>query len=374
MIKTAYRKLRRYVPTVSIWTFVLTLVCVGIHLLAKSIPAFADFMNFNVNHVFRGFLAYLTGWIPFSLAEGLILSIPVIAVVLGFLCVRVAKKSWRHVIRYVTGILSIVCYFYISFVLTYGLGYVSTPVEDVLDIDRTDVSAVELQNTAMVLTEQINDLVGEVDFAFGGLSNMPYSLNRMSAKLSDAYESFCEKYTYVNTFRSRVKPIVLSEPLTYTHLSGIYSYMTGESNLNVNYPDFILPYTAAHEMAHQRGFAREDEANFIAFLVCMESDDPYIRYSGLMEVYSYVTNALYGADPNMYYYVRSGLDSRVSYEKNAYSIFFDKYRESVAATTTDKINDAYLQIQGTVGTKSYGMVVDLVVAYYRSINWQIPTE
>ena len=49
-------------------------------------------------------------------------------------------------------------------------------------------------------------------------------------------------------------------------------------------------------MAHQRGIAREDEANFIAFLVCMASDDPYIRYSGYLEVYEYVASSLYSDD------------------------------------------------------------------------------
>lgn len=374
MIKTVYRKIRRYVPTAAFWTFVLTLLCAGIHFLASKSRAFADFMNFNVNHVFRSILAHLTGWLPFSVSEGLILSIPVIAIALLVIGVFVAKKSWRYVGRYLFSLLAIVCYFYISFVLTYGIGYVSTPVEDVLEIDRTEVSAEELYNTAVVLTQEINALVPYVDFEFGGASEMPYSLNEMSAKICDAYERFTEKYSYVRTFRSRVKPIIFSEPFTYTHLSGIYSYMTGEANLNVNFPDFILPFTAAHELSHQRGFAREDEANFIAFLVCMESDDPYIRYSAAMEMYTYVTNALYQASPDWYNALRRGLDVRANGEKNAYGVFFDKYREAPAATVTDKINDAYLQIQGTPGVRSYGMVVDLAVAYYRSFNWGIPTE
>ncbi|MBO5111279.1 MAG: DUF3810 domain-containing protein [Clostridia bacterium] len=374
MIKTAYRKLRRYVPTVAIWTFVLTALCAVIHTVAKHSRPFADFMNFKVNHVFRGLLAHLTGWLPFSLAEALILAIPVIAIVLVVLCIRVAKKSWRHVIRYVSGILAIICYFYISFVLTYGIGYVTTPVEDVLGLDRRDVSATELKKTADILTEEINSIINEIDFAYAGFSHMPYSLNEMSAKLCDAYESFCEKYPHVNTFRSRIKPVALSEPLTYTHLSGIYSYMTGESNLNVNYPDYILPSTAAHEMSHQRGFAREDEASFIAFLVSMESDDPYIRYSAAIDVYSYVINALYQANPNMYFATVGNLDYRAQYEKSAFYSFFEKYQDNVVAETTDKINDAYLQIQGTVGTRSYGMVVDLTVAYYRSMNWQLPEQ
>ena len=361
-------------PTVAFWTFILTFASFVIHMIAKSNRAFANFMNFEVNHVFRSILAHLTGWIPFSLAEFLILGIPVIAVVIFYFGARIAKKSWRYVIRYILGLLSVVCYFYISFVFTYGIGYVTTPAEDVLGFDRQDVSVVELRNTALVLAFEINDLVPMVDFAYGGSSYMPYTLDEMSEKLCEAYETFCEKAYYVNTFKSRVKPVAMSEALTYTHLAGIYSYMTGESNLNVHFPDFTLPFTAAHEMAHQRGFAREDEANFVAFLVCMESDDPYIRYCGAMGVYVYVVNALYQADPNVYYEVSGALHPSAHGENNAYSAFFKKYEDAPAATVTDKINDAYLQIQGTPGTKSYGMVVDLVVAYYRAVNWGMPVN
>ena len=151
--------------------------------------------------------------------------------------------------------------------------------------------------------------------------------------------------------------------MTYTRTSPAFiRFFTGEANLNTNYPDYILPYTAAHELAHQRGIARENEANFVAFLVCMESDDPYIRYSALMNMYEYVANALYSASSDYYYSAVSYLDIRAKYEMSAYSDFFDKYRDSTAASVTGAINNTYLVLQGTEGTKSYGMVVDL----YRS--------
>ena len=118
-------------------------------------------------------------------------------------------------------------------------------------------------------------------------------------------------------------------------------------------------------MAHQRGIAREDEANFIAFLVCISSDDPYIRYSGYLEVYEYVASSLYSADKNYYSAVYSSLKTNVRAEMAAYSAFFDKYRENVVADVSEAVNNSYLQIHGTVGSKSYGLVVDLAVAYYR---------
>ena len=132
------------------------------------------------------------------------------------------------------------------------------------------------------------------------------------------------------------------------------------------FPDYTIPYTAAHELSHQRGVAREDEANFMAFLVCIASEDAYIRYSGYVNLYEYVASALYSASPELYGEVRSTLDRSVRAEQVAYSAFFEQYRDSVASEVSETVNNTFLTLHGTEGTKSYGMVVDLAVAYYRS--------
>ena len=208
----------------------------------------------------------------------------------------------------------------------------------------------------------------EVDFVYGGASVMPYSLDEMEEKLLDAYDKVCDKYSFVQRLRSNMKPIILSEPMTYTHISGVYTYFTGEANLNTNFPDYSLPFTAAHEFSHQRGIAREDEANFMAFLVCAASDDPYIRYSGYLNMYEYVASAYYSADPDGYYELLGTMDARIRCELVSYSEFFDKYRDSVASEVSGAINDTYLKLQGTEGTRSYGLVVDLAVAYLKNEN------
>ena len=153
--------------------------------------------------------------------------------------------------------------------------------------------------------------------------------------------------------------------MSYTHITGVYTFFTGEANINITFPDYTIPYTAAHELAHQRGIAREDEANFVAYLVCIESDDGYIRYSGYINLLEYVMNALYRADSTLYSEFLGSLSADVRGEMRAYSAFFDKYRDSVASEISGVVNDTYLTIQGTPGTASYGMVVDLAVAYYR---------
>ena len=156
--------------------------------------------------------------------------------------------------------------------------------------------------------------------------------------------------------------------MSETHFTGFYTFFTGEANINVDFPDYTLPYTAAHEFAHQRGIARENEANFIAFLVCSSSDDLYLQYSGYLNLYEYVASALYSASPTMYYEVYATVPAYAKQEMRAYSAFYAKYKDSEAGKVGSSINNAFLQANGTVeGTKSYGLVVDLAVAYYRTV-------
>ena len=200
---------------------------------------------------------------------------------------------------------------------------------------------------------------------------MPYSLDTMSEKINDAYASLSDKYSFVSKLRSNMKFIVFSEPMTYTHISGIYTYYTGEANLNTNFPDYQLVFTTAHEFAHQRGTAPENEANFVAFLACMESDDPFIRYAAYTNMLEYCMNALYSADHDLYSELYHKLDKRLIAEFNAYGQFYSKYTQSnnIAAKVSGTVNDAYLKSQGqSAGSKSYGLVVDLAVAYYHSIR------
>lgn len=117
-------------------------------------------------------------------------------------------------------------------------------------------------------------------------------------------------------------------------------------------------------MAHQRGITREDEANFVAFLVCTMSDDAYIRYCGYADVLSEVMNKLYAADAELYKQANALMPEELKREYASYSEFFDKYRDSTASKVSGAINDAYITSHGQpAGIQSYGLVVDLVVAY-----------
>ena len=104
----------------------------------------------------------------------------------------------------------------------------------------------------------------------------------------------------------------------------------------------------------------------MAFLVCMESDDAYIRYSAYLNVFEYVASALHSADEDLFEKVYLKLNTRIVAEQLAYNRFFEKFANSGASKVSATVNDAFLQSQGTAGRISYNMVVELTVAYLKS--------
>ena len=358
------RKLK--LPLVCKIIYALAALCAILYICFICFPEFSDIFNRYVSPFVRGFLATLTGWIPFSLSEFLLLMVPFIIVAIVTVGLKRYSSSWRNVIVFSLAILSVAAYVFSTFTLGFVPAYRGSRLDKKLGLDKQPVSADELRETTYAVLEELTALESEVGFKSDGFSVMPYSYEELNYKLMDAYDVACEKYNFIPKLHSRVKRVMLSEPMTYTHISGVYTFFTGEANINTNFPDYTLPYTAAHELAHQRGIAREDEANFVAFLVCKESDDVYIRYSAYLNMYEYLRNALYSANPDYYAETYYSVPINCRKEMAAFSKFFDKYRENVIEEVSESVNDTFLTINGTEGTRSYGMVVDLAVAYYKA--------
>jgi hypothetical protein len=353
---------------------VIAVACVPLYVLQRCIPSFADFFNQHISSVCRTVLAYATGWLPFSVAECLLLLLPLLLIFTVRYAVRRRCDTWRCVVVFVAILLSVLVTLGSLFVLTFSAGYYGAPLQEKLDLDTQNIRDAELYDTSLALTTRLNQIHQQITYDPDGFSTMPYSLSKMNDLLMDSYASLHETYSFIPSFSSRVKPVLLSEGMSYLHITGIYSFFTGESNINVSFPDFTVPYTAAHELAHQRGVAREDEANFIAFLACVRSDDPYLQYCGYLNMFQYVAGALYKRDPSLYGQVYQTISPKIQQELVSYNRFFEKYENSAAGDVSEVINNAYLQSQGTEGTVSYDLVVRLAVGLYRKEAQAAPNE
>ena len=366
-VKRSFREaFFKFCPLACVVFFALGIISFAVHMIAVASPDFADFITKYVASGVRFTLAKLTGWIPFSLAEMIIIILPLLLIALIVIGIKVVRSNKKYAYsRYICTLLSIIVTFYSLFVFTLGTGYQGRTLYEKLGVEKPKY---EDSSDLLALCEYLRDNAKECakDITFNELTGsvMPYSRDELNDLLNDACIKAAEKYDFISPLRSNFKHVILSHYMTYTHISGVYTYYTGESNINTNFPDYTLPYTAAHEMAHQRGIAPENEANFVAYLICMESDDNYIRYSAYLNLLEYVQSTLYKADKSAYSAFSYTLGEEIYLEFRAYNAFFDEYRQNVVANVSQAVNDTYLKAQGqSAGTISYSLVVGLAIAY-----------
>jgi len=381
MIKNTIKKIKEYIFEEKILTVpVIFLIVLGIisfitWRLSVKYVQIADLCAETISFVLRFILTQTTYFIPFSLAEFMLyISIPTVLFLLFkyiFKIIHAPRDGKTKSVVFLKGIFRIIAFCGFAmfiFTFTFGVCYGKTPVNENknMDFERRLLSADDLYNALEILIDEVDEVSENIKYVYSntGSTKMPYGLNEMNEKLNEAYKNMLSRHNLFRHIKSKVKPVILSVQMSKMHITGIYAFFTGEANLNIDFPDYNLPFTAAHEMAHLMGTAKEDEANFIAFLVCLYSNDDYIKYSGLVNMTEYIKNALYRADKDKYYEIMGTVPSLVTEEIAAFSKFFEKYRDTKISKVASVVNDTYLQAQGQQhGVNSYGFVVDLTTVY-----------
>ena len=181
-----------------------------------------------------------------------------------------------------------------------------------------------------------------------------------------AYDALEKEYPFLAFDDTGVKPVYFSRFLSALDFTGIYCPFTGESNVNVDSPASMLPATAAHELAHQRGITSEQECNFLAILASTTCGDEVYAYSGWLSGYIYLGNALYRVDPEAYWAIRNALPETVQADLRYQNEYWDQFEDKAAQKVSNRVYDSFLKGYGQeLGLQSYGTVVDLLVTYYK---------
>jgi hypothetical protein len=84
------------------------------------------------------------------------------------------------------------------------------------------------------------------------------------------------------------KPTLADPFMAATGTSGYINPLALDVHLASDLLWFERPFDLAHEWSHVAGYAREDEANFLAIVSCARSNDPVVQYSGWVELFLYL--------------------------------------------------------------------------------------
>ncbi|CAK7019421.1 MAG: hypothetical protein PEGG_00792 [Paraeggerthella hongkongensis] len=326
-------------------------------------------------------LSSVVGFLPslasFSVAEWVVaLFLLFCAGYLGFYVRKlVVGKGERLMVAYraAMGAAAICCTVYFLFTALCGLNYYRhTFAEHVgYDVEEADVDAAQRQEELVTLTALLADELGRARAQLGDDTDLfdaqPGQFERYAQESVEAMRKLAERYPVLERpLYSPPKPVLASKLLSYANIGGMFFPFTAESNINVDNPFFTIPWTMAHELAHQCGFMREDEANFIAYLACRQSDDALMRYSGCLLAYDNALGALRKVDPERASEIAAGLAPAVQRDLVQRAEHWAKY-EGPVQNVSNTANDTYLKANNQVdGMRSYGRMVDLLLAERRA--------
>ena len=354
---------RRYISRFTRFSVCLFAFCAIAKLIAVIFPSFADFFNRYVSGFTRGLLGTVTSILPFSLAELIIITVIPLSFIYLLYCLfnlLNTDKLTKHLFNLV-GVICMICSL---FILNLGIAYDCTPLEDKADLDTENLTAEDVFDACIIVLDELREIEDTLPRDESGAAVSPYTFSEVTKKLNASYKNLYRDYPFLSHIYVSPKRVALSKPMTYTGISGVYTFFTGEANVNTNFPSYSVTFTAAHEMAHQRGVAPEDEANFMAFLACYTSSDSYLKYCSLVEIANFLTNTLYHKDRALFEEARSYFSEETIDEYRNYSENYEPYRDNIVNDAASEINDTYLKAQGQKdGIASYSLVSALAAAY-----------
>lgn len=251
---------------------------------------------------------------------------------------------------------------YGGFCLLWGTAYSTDSFQDRSGIVAQPVSVEELEQVTRYFASELTAAADGVPRDDSGVCAA--DRKAILAAAGDAYDGVYDEFPFLRVETGGVKPFACSNALSVLRFTGFYFPFTGEANVNMDSPVAWLPSTVCHEMAHQRGVISEQECNFIGILAATRCADPVYRYSGWLEGYVYLSNALYRADPDRSRAIRETLPETVLADLRADNTYWAAFRGPVSQAS-ESVYDAFLKTNGDAsGIRSYGMVTDLLVTYF----------
>lgn len=279
--------------------------------LAWMSPRFTDAYVAKVFPIWGQTYGRLTGWMRFSVGEVMIL---ILLLLLGMSLLLVIpaillrrrtsffKKFYRVELRLVLPVLLIMT-------LNCTMLYHTSPIRvvkagaqvpvgnhvtadnslEVTGASEATVQGLRLLTLYNTLVDDANELASRMDRT--GRGEVLYAED-LFAQAIEYMRAQGERYPLLRGYYSRTKVITNSWFLSQQYIAGYYFPFSLESNINGMMYIVNKPFTVCHELAHVKGFIREDEANFIGFVAGYESGNDFFRYSAILGVLPYVADDL----------------------------------------------------------------------------------
>lgn len=289
-------------------TIVLLTFSIVIFLLGLNEALVLHYYSNGVYIIISITLRWISSLFSFSFGDFLYVGIGIYLIVLltRFLN-RALKKSaiaseWK---RPTIQLINILLILYISFKLVWGLNYSRPSISKTLNIDDKKYSVEELVQLGNFFIDRLNALELKVN------NQKVYSFSMLRDQAVLDYRHAAKNNPFFNYARPSIKPVLNSWVVSKIGIEGYYNPLSGEANVNQNLMPWVLPFVTCHEMAHQIGVAREDEANLVAYLVGINSSDINFQYSVNYTMLRYILFEIRFKSPDDYQTMRNRINTKI---------------------------------------------------------------
>jgi len=313
-------------------------------------------------------LARLTARLPFSLAEWLyaaVIGVTLLYIVTELVLLIRRPARLRRLYCLLVRLAALGLGVYALFCLLWGVYYYGDDFIARSGLEMHDISAHELELTTLYFADLLNEYADRVPRDENNLCRT--DRQAVLERSPRIFHAAAQRFPCLVGPDVPAKGMFFSRVMSIIDYTGFFCPFTAEANVNLDFPEALFAATVAHELSHQRGVAKEQEANFVAVLASLESGDPDYCYSACLFAYIHLGNALAGVDSTALSMIDAGLGDEVKAdlaENNRYWAAFETPVQAVTNTVYESFLQSYEQ---TLGLRSYGACVDLLVGYYSGL-------
>ncbi len=305
----------------------------------------------------------LFGWLPFSFGDLLYTAAALYAVIkLYKLLIIIRRKKINFLLfrRFVFKVAFLLALIYVCFNVFWGLNYNRLGIAHQLNLSPDEHTQTDLRMITAILVQKVNESRRRLDTV------VVYPLwKEMFTRAQAAYEVTSKEFPFLEYKARSVKRSMYGRGGNYFGFLGYYNPFTGESQLNLTQPRFLIPFVTCHEIGHQLGYASESEANFVGYLAAVHSTDPLFQYSVYFDLYRYANRELFVRDSIAAKNNSRLLDTLVKKDFAELRNFYKKYQNPFEPVV-HSFYDKYLKAnQQDKGIESYNYVIGLLIAYHK---------
>ncbi|GFD76364.1 DUF3810 domain-containing protein [Tenacibaculum mesophilum] len=308
------------------------------------------------------FFRIILGWIPFSVGD-------IIGFVLLYLLLKsiyfLIKKRFQNFLPKLVKFIAILSIIYFCFYAFWGLNYFREPLAKNLELKQSSYTTEELISTTKQIVTELNKVHLQITKNDSVPVIVPYSQREIYKLAPNGFQELSKTYPQLTYQTSSIKSSLVSLFQSYNGTSGYLNPITGEAQVNNMIPKTGYPATTCHEMAHQIGWAAENDANFVSFLASIANKDLYFKYSGYRMAYNYCIGQVYKRDKALGKEIAKTVNKGVYKDYKATYLHWKQFKNPIEPYLKKGYNSYLKANNQSKGIQSYSYVVDLLIAYFK---------